>query len=343
MKHIFLGFLLIAGLGFAKEQTLPQNPPPLKTVDAQLAKAQADFEIAKKMFNPWYAGPLITPSAHNVPVGEYVIQPYLFIKNTFAQYNGNRKSVNQPDLWSVNPLVLFQMGWFSRLDFSVVIQGLHNTQNGRSSFYWGDSQLQWGVQLMKETPYRPAVRGVVSETFPTGRYQKLNPINGGADATGEGAYTTTFSLNISKVFWWISTHPFASRLSLNYGFPSALIDVQGFNAYGGGFGTRGRVRPGNLIQVDSSIELSFTQKWVLAIDLVYTYQNHTTFSGHKGRTATGAIASVGAPSNDNLSCAPAIEYNPSANMGFLAGAWFSIIGRNSGNFISGVLSMYYAW
>ena len=97
------------------------------------------------------------------------------------------------------------------------------------------------------------------------------------------------------------------------------------------------------IAFDTSIELSFTQKWVLAIDLVYTYQNHSTFSGHKGRTAAGTTASVGAPSNDNLSCAPAIEYNPADNIGFLAGVWFAITGRNSSDFVAGVLSMYYYW
>ncbi len=183
----------------------------------------------------------------------------------------------------------------------------------------------------------------VAQNIPTGRYEKLNRKKNGVDATGSGVYFTGFSLNVSKVFWWMSTHPFAWRLSMTYDIPTIRAQVQGFNTYGGGFDTRGKVRPGNILSVDTSIELSFTQKWVLAVDLAYSYQNHTTFSGHKGRTPSGGTASVGGPSNDSLSCAPAIEYNPSDHMGFLAGVWFSITGRNSGDFISGILSMYYAW
>lgn len=347
MRKALLGLLFLASTAIAHEQgkpqELPSHPPPVKTVDEQLAQAQADFDIARKMFNPWYAGPLLTPSAHNVPVGEYVVQPYLFIKNTFAEFNDNRKSVNTTDLWSVQPLILLQMGWFSRLDFTATFQGFYNRKGSQDFLYWGDTTLTWGIQLVKESPYKPAVRFTITESLPTGRYEKLNPAKNGTDATGSGAYSTTLALNVSKVFWWVTTHPFAWRLSMNYGFPNYPVRVQEFNAYGGGYRTRGKVRPGNNIAIDTSIELSFTQKWVLAIDLAYTYQNHSTFSGHKGRTAAGTVASVGAPSNDNLSCAPALEYNPSATMGFLAGVWFAVTGRNSGDFISGVLTMYYAW
>lgn len=321
---------------------LPDHPPPLKTVDEQVAQAEKDFQIARKMFNPWYAGPLLTPGAHNVPPGDFVIQPYLFVKNTFAQFNGNRRSVNIDDIWTVNPTFLFQMGWLSWLDFTINVQGVYNTQKSNHSFYSGDTSLSWGIQLMKEDPYRPAVRFVIGESFPCGRYSKLDPKKGGIDATGTGSYITTFSLNVSKVIWWVLDHPFAWRFSVNYSIPTT-VHVKNYNAYGGGIGTDGRVRPGNSIAADTSIELSFTQKWVLAIDLVYTYANHATFSGHKGRLPSGMIASVGGPSNDNLSCAPAIEYNPSDHLGFLAGVWFTITGRNSSDFISGVFTMYYAW
>ena len=317
-------------------------PPPLSTVDEQLRQAQAEFEVAKKMFNPWYAGPLLTPGAHNVPPGHYVLQAYLFVQDTHAVFNKDRRSQDIPDIWSVRPVMLFQMGWLSRLDFSISMQGFYKTQSGKDTFYFGDTSLGWGVQLQKEKPYRPAIRFSITESLPTGRYDKLNPAKNGIDATGSGAYTTTFALNFSKIFWWMSTHPFALRGSLSYAVPM-VAQVQGFNAYGGGRGTRGRVRPGNSLAIDAAIELSFTQRWVFALDLVYSYQNRSTFSGHKGRTLARQIASVGAPSNDSLSAAPAIEYNPSDHMGILAGVWFTVIGRNSADFIAGVLSVYYAW
>ncbi|MEM8728039.1 MAG: hypothetical protein AAGE99_04955 [Chlamydiota bacterium] len=322
--------------------TLPDHPPPLDIVDRHLEQAQKDFEIASKLFNPWYAGPLLTSGAHNVSPGTLVVQPYLFFKNTFAKFDGNRKSVNIKNIRTVQPLGIFQMGWFSWLDFTITAQGFYNKQSDQQCFYWGDTSLSWGIQLLKETPDRPAMRLSIGESFPTGRYEKLNPEKNGIDATGSGAYTTTTSLRISKVFWSTLTHPFSWRLSLNYSIPTT-VQVNQYNAYGGGIGTNGRVRPGNSIEVDTSIEFSFSQKWVLALDLTYSYANRTTFSGMKGETANQKPASVGGPSNESLSCAPALEYNPSDHLGLLAGVWFTVTGRNSSDFIAGILTMYYAW
>jgi len=336
-------FMLLLMTSFLHAQSPPPSqPPPISVVDKQLAQAQADFEIAKKMFNPYYAGPLLTPSAHNVPPGHFNIQPYIFFTNTFAQFNDNRRSVNITDIWQLKGSFIYQMGLLSWLDFTATFNGEYNWQGNQSSGNIGDTQVELGIQLMKEQPYRPALRVTISENLPTGRYEKLNPTKSGIQSTGSGSYATSISFNITKVIWWISTHPFSVRASFNYTIPT-MVYVQGLNAYGGGFGTSGKVKPGNSIAIDTSIELSFTQHWVLAIDLVYTYQNQSTFSGHKGRTAAGTTASVGAPSNDNLSCAPAIEYNPTEYMGFLFGAWFTITGRNSSDFIAAVLTMTYFW
>lgn len=334
--------LFFPSLLLAQPKKSLQSPPPISVVDQQLSQAQRDFAIAKKMFNPYYAGPLLTPSAHNIPPGHFNIQPYIFFTSTFAQFNDNRRSVNIKDIWQVKSAFIFQMGFFSWLDFTATLNGEKNWQGSKSAGGLGDTQIEFGIQLMREQPYRPALRITITENLPTGTYEKLTPAKAGIQATGTGSYSTTLSFAITKVIWWLSTHPFSTRASFNYTIPTP-VRVQGFNAYGGGFETRGKVRPGNDIAIDTSIEFSFTQHWVLAVDLVYTYQNHSTFSGHKGRTATGTTAQVGSPSNDNLSCAPAIEYNPTEYMGFVAGAWFSITGRNSSDFVAAVLTMTYFW
>src|SRR5690606_33928892 len=105
-----------------------------------------------------------------------------------------------------------------------------------------------------------------------------------------------------------------------------------FNSYGGGFGTKGRVHPGGSFQADFGLEVALTQNWVLANDLVYTFQNATHFSGNPGTVSPGgAPASVRSPYSDNLSLAPAIEYNFNSNLGLLVGTQFSVYGRNSSN------------
>lgn len=204
------------------------------------------------------------------------------------------------------------------------------------------TKLAWGIPLFKETPYRPAVRFALSTTFPTGKYNRLSPSKKGIDATGAGTYRTALSLNMSKIFWWFVTHPFRVRFSLNYSIPTTAR-VKDLSVYGGGSQTSGRVRPGNGIEFDSSIEWSFTKKWVLTLDLIYTYINHATFSGRRGLNSNGTAATVGLPSGDSFSVAPAIQYNPSTHMGLLVGGWVAITGRNAANFASGIVTFSYYW
>jgi hypothetical protein len=340
---IFFSFKTLLAEAASEIGSSKLDPPPSPAViDRQLEQAQKDFETAKEMFNPYYAGPLLTPSAHNVPPGSFNIQPYLFFTCTFAEFNQKRHSVNIENIWQLKGALIWQMGLLSWLDSTLILNAEQNWQGNQNAGNLGDTQLQFGIQLLKEATYHPALRLVVSENFPTGKYKRLNSKKSSIQATGSGSYATTVSFNISKVLWWLATHPISLRSSFNYTIPTP-VHVQGFNAYRGGFGTSGKVRPGNTLEIDSSLELSFTQHWVFALDLVYAYQNQSKFSGNKGVSSSGKPASVGAGSNDNLSFAPAIEYNPTESLGFLFGTWFSVTGRNSSDFISVILTMTYGW
>ena len=79
------------------------------------------------------------------------------------------------------------------------------------------------------------------------------------------------------------------------------------------------------------------------MDLAYFTTNKTTFSGTAGTTAAGLPATTGGPSSDQLSVAPAVEYNATSNLGFIGGVWFSVWGRNSNAFVSGILSLVYVF
>ena len=200
---------------------------------------------------------------------------------------------------------------------------------------WGDTSLSVGFGLLTETAYRPAIKFVVAETFPTGNYQKFSPRRANVSSTGAGSYKTQFSLNISKVVWWLTLHPMNFRTSLQYSVNSN-VHVQGFNTYGGAKGTNGSVKGGNTFTFDFGYEYSFSQRWVAAFDIMYNYSSKNTFSGY-------TPAPVGGPFNDQMSFAPALEYNFNENSGILAGIWFTAWGRNSSNFLSEIVSFYYAW
>jgi hypothetical protein len=92
-----------------------------------------------------------------------------------------------------------------------------------------------------------------------------------------------------------------------------------------------------------SFEATLNQNWALALDSVYTQTNITEFFGIPGIAFTGTFADVGTPSSEQLSFAPAIEYNFSGNFGIITGCWFSALGRNSTEFRSGVVNLEYTY
>ena len=309
-------------------------------IQAEIDQAQRDFEIAKKMFIPWYTGPLITASSNNAPPGKYVLQPYLFNNWQYATFNADRKSESIPDIYTLQPLLLGQTGITDWLDITVTATGFFKWQKSQHGSGWGDTAVSFGLQLYKETLYVPSFRLTVGESFPTGRYQKLNRNKNGLDATGSGAYTTVIGLIAGKVFWWLPLHPVSVRLASNYNFPNHKVSVRNFNAYGGGFGTDGRVTVGHTMNFDLGIEVSITQKWVFATDFAYTYTWPSLFSGRPGIDAMGMAASVGTPTSNQFSLSPAIEYNRTSTDGFIGGVWFSATGKSSPNFAALVLSYY---
>lgn len=320
----------------AKEQV--KSP---QEIQLELNQAQKNFEIAQQMFIPWYTGPLITGSANNVPYGKFNIQGYLYATMDYAQFTNNRKSQSIDNIYSITPLLLLQYGLTDWLDVTLTGEGVMKWQNSYSAANFGDTSLLFGFQVIHEKPYIPSIRFTLGESFPSGKYQHFSADKSSIAGTGSGAYATSIGLNISKIIWWLPLHPLSLRWSNSYSIPNHTVSVEGFNAYGGGFGTDGSVKVGQTFNSDFGLEVSITQKWVFATDLAYSYSRKSTFSGTKGVTATGAQAQVGSNVSDQLSIAPAIEYNPSPQGGFIGGVWLPITGRNSSNFISAIASYTY--
>lgn len=339
MRHFFSVIACIVTLPLlaaGKETRSPQQ------IQHELEQDEAMFKEAKEMFNPWYAGPLLTGSAHMMPPGSGNVQPYIFVTDNYAAWNEDRKSVKTPSTVTLNPQAIFQFGITDTLDMTIVAQGVENWKQHHSAGGFGDMSVGIGFPILREGLYVPAIRITATERFPTGRYEKLSSKKQGIDGIGGGSYQTTFAFLISKVVFWSYTHPVSLRGSYTYTIPST-VKVHGYNTYGGGHGTNGTVRPGNYQQANFAFEYSFTQHWVFANDFVYVWSNKTKFHGKPGVTSTGAPAAVGSGSNDQLSLAPAIEYNWNSNLGVLAGIWFDVYGRNTAKFVSGIFTVTYAF
>lgn len=325
-------------LAKAKTTSVGISDESPQEIQKELDQAEANFERAKKIFDPWYTGPLITPSASMMPPKVINYQPYIFVQDNYRHFNKSRTAKPMPNLIQLITWQIFQTGITSWMDAIVVVQGTENWQSHKNGGSFGDMTFTIGWPLLLQSLWAPQIKLSLKETFPTGSFNHLSKNGLALDGVGMGSYQTTVSLTFSKLFFWDYAHPLNSRFYLGYTIPTT-VHVGGFNVYGGGFGTRGKVHPGNNLSADLGLEWSLTQPWVLALDIVYSYTNRSKFVGKPGRTATGTRASVGLGSSDNLSLAPAIEYNWNENLGVIAGAWFSVYGRNSNQFAAGMFSM----
>lgn len=354
MNNKFLLLLLLLPLGLypiqqrspqpmlsknGSDSYTPQRSP--QEIQKELDTAEAQFAYAKTLFSPWYTGPLVTPSATMIPPGYAMTQPYIYAVDNYASFDKNRKSHSlESSLVQLHTQpIICQIGVTDTVDTLVVFGQLMNWQHGHFGGGIQDVGTTIGFLIYRQSLYVPQFKFTITQSYPTGKYQNLSTNGLGLNATGAGAYTTQFALTTSKVLFWNTHHPVNSRLFIGYAL-STPVHVENFNSYGGGFGTKGVVHPGNSLTVDLGLELSITQRWVVATDIVYTATNRTKFNGNSGHLANGSPASVGSGYSDNLSLSPAFEYNLSENSGFIAGLWFSVYGRNSLNFVQGVASFY---
>jgi hypothetical protein len=285
---------------------------------------------------PWFTGPLEAPAATVSAPGQLTLEPSLSLSNGRASYgqNGQRIATSHPS-YTINPQLLFQLGIAPRVQLTLLAQGAWNRESGESSSGFGDTGLGLGFALLDEDPetLAPAVRLDLQATLPTGDYQRLDSELDGSDATGNGSYIASLRLNAAKTFR-VGEHVFRPHACVVYDFYSSHANVHGANAYGGGRGTSGTVTPGRSLTAYLSGEYALSQRWALALDLVYTHSGRNDFDGEAGVQPNGAPASVGNDTAQLYTIAPALEYSWSETRGVVAGATFDVAGRNASQAIS---------
>lgn len=293
-----------------------------------------------KQPEPWFTGPLLTPSGNVIPKGHWNLEPYEFVNANFGVYDHrwHTHSVKH-NFYNVNTELPFQYGFAKRWDVAFTPQFSWNHIDGASHWVLNDLPFQFDYQLVtrKMGKWWPSIKLSAGLNFPLGRYQKLNPKSKFTDLGGSGSWSPFLALSHSHLFWWGGHIYFAPRLSFSYSFPTP-VHVKGLNAYGGGHHTNGRAYPGQKFIGLFGFEISLSQRWVLANDFMYLHLNHTRFKGHKGKTA-GVPNHVGYPSLDQWSMAPAIEYNFTPYVGIIGGVWFSLAARNSPEFANAVVAV----
>jgi hypothetical protein len=295
----------------------------------------ADEYIPPAPITPWFTGTLLAPTALVVPVGHYCIQPYFQFNTYTGAYNRHWQDKSTPNFFSYLTLLDLTFGLTKWMDIEIFPAVQYNHSKNRSAWRFADLPLLLGFQLLSAEKYEyfPGIQLQLGETFPTGKYQKLNSE---VDVSGTGSFATTASLIFYKIYHLQGLHFMSMTASFVYTY-SAPVHVRGLNFYGGGHGCAGKVLPGNFYEAILSFELSLSRHWALALDNIYIHLDKDRFHGTPGATK------VGRPSSESLSFAPAIEYNFNQNWGIIAGTWVSAVGRNSAVFRNAIVSLAYQY
>ena len=290
---------------------------------------------------PWFTGTLLSTRGRTLDPGHLVVQPYFFYTRYGGLYNDNWRLHSATVSRTIIQQTFFIYGLTSRIDIGMAPQWLENSSSRDSISGFGDLPIQLGFQVLRgdSDSWLPHVLVWVQEVFPTGRYRDLGPTTVDLGGIGGGSFGTTLGVAAQKTLWLGGHHVFRYRLNASYGFYSS-VTVRGFNSYGGGFDTIGRVEPGSVTTVTVSGEYTLTRHMVLALDIGFQTINATHFSGAPGVGVDGEQARIGKGYGNLLTIAPALEYNFTQHVGLIAGPWFSVRGRNTTEFFGVVAALY---
>lgn len=315
--------------------------------------------------SPWLTGPLLTPSGYTVSYKHFDFEPYIYVSKSSHTYDGEWKKQHSPTYVSLQTQYWVEYGLGKRWDFQIAPAFSWNHSKGQAQWVFNDLVFGFDYQLYLSDNWYPSIKLSLFEIFPTGKYQHLNAKKLRTDVGGVGSFQTELGITFTKLFYFGKHHWLNTRLDISYIYLSP-VHVKGLNVYGGTSQTHGKEFPGNQFSQLIGLEYSLTHHWAFALDIVNFYANKNRFSGFAGSplipatallplptsgssssaVQNGAVtplapiasANMKSPSQNQISLAPAIEYNFNGNMGIITGAWFTVAGRNSSDFFKWVIA-----
>lgn len=265
-----------------------------------------------------------------IPPGHFNVEPYVF----YSQW--------PPGFKSLQALPVLSAGIVEFLDIQAALPYSYSWDHGQHGEHIGDLGVTFGLQLVRqqENAWLPDIRMIMGEIFPTGRFENLNPNKLGTDQTGLGSYQTYVGLNLQKLVKLRGEHYLRTRLNF-VASKFSPINVHGFNVFGGAETTEGKVNLGTSYAVGLAFEYTLTQNWVPVFEVQYGHSPDSSFSGNPGLNTTGSFAMLNGAASDQISLAPALEYNFTPTLGLIAGVWFSVTGPHSSSFVTGAIALNY--
>ena len=318
--------------------------------------------------DPWFTGPLLAPPAQTVARGH--VNAFFMTGNASSNaiYNREWHQISQQSFTTSQIIPQFFYGLTDDVDIEYNALYVINQSGAVSYEHVGDSSIALGFQALSQQKNNalPDLRITLQEVLPSGIYDRFDPVNAGVESTGMGSYQTAVAFNFQYLSPINENHYLYSHLSVSYTYANS-VNINGLSTYGGTSLTTGRIDPGNAIDIDLAGEFTLTQNWVAVMEANFLYQQESTFHGFVGTRASGdpiapgnALISknfrrlfptkhnigkpdIGSGNLDQITLAPALEYNFSSNLGVIAGIWFTVAGKNTPQFTTSLFQFTATW
>lgn len=287
------------------------------------------FLIKTASASPWMTGPILAPNGRTIAPGHFNFEPYAFY------------TVYPQKFRNFEPNPVLTIGATSFLDIQTSVPYDFSWDRNQRGHDVGDYSLGFGLQFIRQVDnsWIPDLRMIILETFPTGKFDHLDPQKLGTDQTGLGAYQTSISFNFQKLLPLANDHYLRMRLALSGSYASD-VSVTGANVFGGVEETTGKEHIGNSYSADLAFEYTLTQHWVPVFEVLFVNSGSSDFSGNPG-FSPGGTTSMGGAGGRQTSLAPALEYNFNGHLGIISGVWFPINGPRASQFTSYTLAINY--
>ena len=284
-------------------------PSPATSADDAAIAAQA------------WTGSLLAPSPASSRVGGVGMEMFFVDKRGYGSFDsgGGLHTASGPDQFRSSLSVTY--GLTAQLSVQTAPAVYHARDAGIDYTGIGDVPLKLKYRFLEGRAglFHPSFTTAWGVTLPTGDYQRLRSAKSGF---GSGVYGGTGQLSMQSAFvaW---DHPSRLRMWVTVTEPLTSVTVHDISSYGTAPGFVGRALPGATAQLGIGDEFALSQHWVVDLDLVEDFSR----SAHlHGAAVTGPLATTHGRS---MSLAPAVEYNFSQQLGLIAGAEISMMGRNA--------------
>ena len=283
----------------------------------------------ESLADAWWTGSLLAPTASAFPQGHTLVEPYVYDAITTGRYDDGGTHRPAPNEHNLGSFTYVTYAVTDRIALGLLPSFGYNEPAGApggSSPGVGDfgAQVQYSLTSFYEGSLLPETAVLVGESFPTGRYDRLQRAT---DGLGSGSYTTSLAWYSQDYLWMPNGRIMRVRLDLTYTI-SSTVRVQGASIYGTATGFRGRARPGDGASVAAAAEYSLTRNWVLATDLIWSHSASTRVAG-SDPGSSGVLVNIESGSSEYFAIAPAVEFNWSPRMGVIVGARIFVAGRNT--------------